>query len=164
MERGYSWTGSHLLLGERAALHQLFDLRVKASAAAVVYVHGLHTAAVVFYTRNQLELKLVAGGEAARERARGTRLTEWGRKSGRGDPRKRLERLIGKPARQVGLPAPHMGPLAPCRVRRGKWFGVGRCMGPRCQWARSLWATWSEDRKMKVTRGPQDPTCQGVVS
>lgn len=44
-EQGHSWTGSHLLLGERAALHQLLDLRVKATAAAVVYVHGLHTAA-----------------------------------------------------------------------------------------------------------------------
>lgn len=132
MERGHSWTGSHLLLGERAALHQLLDLRVKAAAAAVVYVHGLHAAAAVFYTRTQLELELVAGGESRRERARarGVRLTEWGRKSGRGEERRereRLERLVGKPTCQVGLPAPHMGHSlhAACAVC-GLWQVAGK--------------------------------------
>jgi hypothetical protein len=54
MERGRSWAGSHLLLGERAALHQLLDLRVEAAAAAAVDVHRLHSAAAVGETSNKV--------------------------------------------------------------------------------------------------------------
>ena len=101
------------------------------------------------------------GREGERARARGVRLTEWGRKSGRGaEPRERRERLVGKAACQVGLPAPHMGPLAPRRVRCGKWLGndyasvADRLVGV---WVRAVsgsehcgrQATWSENRKRK---------------
>ncbi|BAS82493.1 Os03g0167775, partial [Oryza sativa Japonica Group] len=73
--RGISLARSHLLLGERATLHQLLDLRVQAAASpAAVHAHGLHPPAPPSGGRRaHRRLELVAGGEGGKARARSGR-------------------------------------------------------------------------------------------
>jgi hypothetical protein len=91
---------------------------------------------------------------ARRERERGVRLTA-GEKIGEGG--RERESTGRKATCQVGPPAPHMDPPAPCRVRSGKWLGNYASAADRLvgEWVHAVsWreycgrqATWSGDRR-----------------